>query len=180
MLASQTVDLSKAKSLDEIAYLWAKFLLSELMARRERQEAALASCIFTFENVNNFVHVPTSPTAVLGTPPQKDKALACLEPETYAYLVLVPGVPVPKEAWEGAEAPMSSQEQAEIPLGVPSELIDLSRPHIWWLNAVFVSPSIQATFCAGFDGETFTELREVAGTHGGAFSSLAGIGLPEA
>jgi hypothetical protein len=172
--------LSGAKSLDEIAYLWSKFILGELMARRERQEAALASYIFTFERIEDQPQLPIMPSAEIGLPPRADAATQAIRPETYAYLVLFPGIPMPAAAWDGPSPSMLPQERAEIPLGVPTELIDFSRPQIWWLNAVFVSDTIQATFCAGFDGETFGELKEIAGTHGGSLSSLCGIGAPEA
>lgn len=175
-----TVDLSGAKSLDEIAYLWSKFILSELMARRERQEAAVAPYIFTFEKIEDQPQLPIMPSAELGMPPRADAATHAIRPETYAYLVLFPGMPIPVATWEGTDAPMPPQEQAAIPLGVPTEIIDFSRPQVWWLNAAFVSDTIQATFCAGFDGETFGELKEIEGTHGGSLSSLCGIGAPEA
>lgn len=179
-MSATTVDLSTARSLDEIAYLWSKFILTELMARRERQEAAIAPYIFTFEEANGQPQLPVMPSAEIGMPPQASRALQALRPETYAYLVLFPGVPIPAAAWEGPSPTMPQQQRAEIPLGVPSVAIDLTKPHVWWLNAAFVSRGIQATFCAGFDGETFSPLQEVAGTHGGCLSSLAGIGAPEA
>jgi len=174
------VDLSKASSLDDVAYLWSKFLISELIGRRERQEAAIAPYLFTFEKREGRPLLPITPSAALGTPPQVAEALKVMLPETFAYLVVVPGSPMASSTWETSDATMPSQEQAQIPLGIPEELIDRSRPHIWWFSAVFVSNTKQATFCAGFDGDTFTDIREVEGTYGGSFSSLGGLGAPEA
>jgi len=174
------VDLSQAKSVEEVAAIWSVFLLKELMERRERQEAAIPSCIFTFELAGNTPCLPVFPTKILTTPPDKLDAISGVSLDSFAYLAIVPGIPIPKADWDGDSPALTIQEQEQIPIGVPTELLQFDRSYVWWLTAVFVSKQVQTTYCAGFTGTQFSELKHVAGTHGGFLSSLGAWAYEEA
>ena len=175
---STHVDLSLAKSEDEVLLIWARYLLGEVMRQRENQEEALTSRIYVFEKNDDGVSIlPTRPDALLGLPSRPEPALAVLGEKAVGYLVMLPTAPIPEAAWAGLSPVLSKEQSAGIPLSVPTEILPFDKPYTLWLSAAFYSQTIERTFCAGLLDDKFSELKEIDGSFGGSLANLRGIGI---
>ena len=162
-----TANLSGLSHPDEIALAWSKFLLDDLIEKREARVQPVRASLYTFEMIDDTTAVPTTPILF---DPDDESAYEKLVDSckgAYAYLAVLPGQPIPKGSWESAP----SAEAKKQPLGVPQEVID-SGPSDWYLMAVFVSPSQKMTFCGKFYQDTFSIVKPIYGTYGGYLSDL--------
>ena len=181
MSQSLTVDLSPAESDDDVLLIWSRFLLQDLMARRERQEEAVTARILIYYKADDgTVILPTMVDAFLGHPASAQPALEVLTPDALGYLVILPTTPVPEAMWKGAAASISPQQVKEMPLRVPTEILPFDRPYTMWVSAALYTRTMERTFCTGFDGEKFSPLKEIEGAYGGALHHLHGIGILDA
>ena len=172
------VDLSQAKSEDDIVLLWSRHVIRELMARRERQEAAIVASMFIYTKAEDgTVVLPMGIDVLLGHPASAKPAIAALPPDALGYLVILPTMPIPEAMWKGAEATITPAEVKEMPLRVPTEILPFDKPYIMWVSAALYTRTMERTFCTGFDGERFSPLQEIEGAYGGALHHLHGIGI---
>jgi hypothetical protein len=162
-----TANLSGLSHPDEIALAWSKFLLDDLIEKREARVQPIRAALYTFEMDGETPAVPT--TGVFFDPDELDsfEKLSSLCEPSYAYLAVLPGQPIPKGSWEGGPA----EERKRQPLGVPQEVIE-EGPSDWYLMAVFVSPTVSMTFCGRFYQDTFSIVKPIYGTYGGYLSNL--------
>lgn len=161
-------DLSDLSDPDEIALAWSKFLVEDLVEQREAKTRAITASVYTFELEDG---VPCLPT--LGeefSPDHPSSALKILNknPNSYAYLAVLPGLPILKEENSDGAAGGSGRK---LLLGIPPEIIDPGE-FPWFLMAVFVSASAQMTFCGAFNGEKFNTVRLIHGSYGGILANL--------
>lgn len=160
---------------DREAADWAEGLLKQTIERREQRVQAIAPYVYPFTTGSDGVaQYPTSPL-LAGNPPSEQAILRQLEEidPLFAYLYLMPGVPTPPSVWQGPS--FTDQNRADIPLGVPSEIIEEGE-FDFYLFGAFVSPTLKRTFCIPLKGDTFGKLQVVSGLYGGVFSSLQSIG----
>jgi hypothetical protein len=162
-----TVDLSTASNPDEVALQWARFLIDSMVEDRESKTRPVLAALYVFEMDNGVPSLPTLPMLFLPEDETSAEVILGKHTEPYAYLAMTPGLPVPRAVWQG-EGQGQAKKQ---PLGVPEEIIE-KGDFDWYLMAVFVSPSIKMTFCGGFDGDKFSQIKCIRGTYGGYLSDL--------
>jgi hypothetical protein len=119
--------------------------------------------------------LPTVPISA-GLPPSIDLVEQVLEKmdRMYAYLYLMPGQPLSPSVWQGST--FTDQDRAKLPLGVPKEIIE-DGEFDFYVFGVFVSNSVSRTFCVPITGDKFGKMQILAGTYGGIFSSVSGVGV---
>lgn len=151
---------------DEIGLAWSRFLIDDLVEQREAQTRPLLAQIYTFELDDGIPGLPTLP--FLFIPEDVASALKIVgDPKTYAYLVVLPGLPVPKAKWSGSPG-VAKGEQL---LGMPQEIIE-EGDFPWYLMALYNSPTKKMSFCGAFDGLKFTKINCIYGSYGGSLSDL--------
>jgi len=160
---------------DREAADWATGLLEETLKRRELRTQAVAPYLYPFTMGKDGVEQYPSTPISAGNPPDISTALRVLETmdPLYAYLYLMPGIPIPESVWQGPA--FTPTKRASIPLGVPQEIIE-EGDFDFYVFGAFVSPTVKRTFCIPLKGDTFGKLQVVSGLYGGVFSSLQGIG----
>jgi hypothetical protein len=148
-------------------------ILDGCVKRREARSAAVVASLIRFVRTgeDSFSAVPSQ---LSNDPTGKEISTHFLpEEDCFAYMVFLPGDPIPQKQWEGEHTP---QQQSQILLGIPGKIIDVGE-YVFHLHGIFVSNSIQRTFCAAFDGQKFAPLRVVNGVYGGTASCLGGVGV---
>ena len=159
--------------LDQKALQMSSQYLSDCMKRRQARTAPIVASLVRFLRAGDSsfqaLHCRLS-----DDPTGKEIAAYFRENEDcFAYMVFLPGDPIPQKKWEGEYTP---QQQSQILLGIPGKIIDVGE-YVFHLHGIFVANSIQKTFCAAFDGQKFAPLRVVNGVYGGTASSLGGVGV---
>jgi len=161
------VDLSNCKTDAETCTVWSRYLLEEVIQRREDGVQAVRACVFLFFRTPSGALVlptaphcftePLSPTALLEMRDWlagNDKTLVCA-------LFITLGETV--EQKEGVQRELTSSNAVRVPLGVPERMLPPSG-----LYLVGVLDGIAGrTWIAPFDGESFGSLRDVQGVFGG-------------
>jgi len=168
-------DMTGAKTPEEAAYCWSRFLIQDVMERR-LQGTGIYACAFPFNfGENKEIIMPTMGFPI-GHPPNPQELEAQLEPykeNLFAYLVLMTGLPQPPGEWAGDSH--TPQERAEIPIGVPYELCE-TGDHVYYLFASLVCHKLPVTWAIRFDGESFGEFRGTHGHFGGSLLGRFGLG----
>jgi hypothetical protein len=168
-------DLGWAQTPHEVAVAWSKFILDEMIERKEAGTPLYAS-VFPFTQGEGGIVLPSG-ALPLGFPPDPKVAESHLrmysDQGLYAYLVVTLGIPEAPGEW--LSPGVSDKERAEIEIGVPGGLCE-PGPHEWYLVGSLVSPEQPYTWAARWDGEKFGPLRYVAGNFGGTLIGLLGIG----
>jgi hypothetical protein len=154
---------------DEIGLAWSRFLIDDIVDQREAKTRPLLAAIFTFQIEDGIPALPTLPHLFLPEDLEAAKRITRRDPETYAYLVMLPGLPVPKAKW--TQEP--SAAKGEQLLGMPQEIIE-EGTFPWYLMALYTSPTVKMSFCGAFDGEKFTKINCIHGSYGGSLSDLLG------
>lgn len=162
-------NLEGLKDREEIALAWSKFLIDDLVERREARVRAITASIYIFRE-EDVPLLPTLPEFFSPEDPASAKEALKRYPEAYAYLAVLPGLPLPKAEWVGDD----HQKAAQRILGIPPEIIDRGE-YPWYLMAVFVAPNQRMTFCGAFDGEKFRTIRPIYGSYGGYLTDLLGF-----
>ncbi len=165
-------DLSDLSDPDEIALAWSKFLVEDLVEQREAKTRAITASVYTFELEEGVPCLPTLGEEFSPDNPASAAKILTRNPNSYAYLAVLPGLPMSKEEALGSDDPqVAERKQRKLVLGIPPEIID-SGEFPWFLMAVFVSPSLHMTFCGAFDGDKFNTVRLIHGSYGGFLSNL--------
>ena len=161
------VDLTNLSDPDEIALAWSKFLVEDLVEHREAKTRQIRACVYTFELEDGVPCLPTQGEDFDPDFPETAKSVVGQDPNTYAYLAVLPGLPLTKSESNTPGAPTGRK----LILGIPPEIIDPGE-YLWYLMAVFVSPTLKMTFCGAFDGEKFNTVRLIHGIYGGVLANL--------
>lgn len=151
---------------DDIALAWSKFLVEDLVEQREAKVRPIFASIFVFSKDGEVPCLPTLPQEFSPDNPESAKKILEDDPTAYAYLAVLPGLPVPKTP----SGEYSGEPRKQI-LGIPPEVIDAGE-YPWFLMAVFVSPTKRMTFCGAFGGEKFNQVKLIHGSYGGFLSNL--------
>jgi hypothetical protein len=151
---------------DDIALAWARFLVEDLVERREAKTQAIHNAIFVFELRQGIPQLPTLPELFddESEPPHK---IIEKFPDAYAYLAVLPGIPIPPSNWESSTG-LPAKRQL---LGIPMEMIE-PGDYVWYIMGIFHSKRQQMVFCGGFDGEKFSQVKTKYGSYGGVLSDL--------
>lgn len=148
-------------------------ILDGCIKRREARSAAVVASLIRFVRTgeDSFSAVPSR---LSNDPTGKEISTHFLpEEDCFAYMVFLPGDPIPQKQWEGEYTP---QQQSQILLGIPGRIIEVGD-YVFHLHGIFVSNSVQITFCSGFDGRKFSEIKIAPGLFGGTATNLNGIGV---
>lgn len=168
-------DLSWAKTPDELAAAWSKYIIDELIHRRESGVSSIQAGVFPFGIQDGKVVLPAGEMPI-GHPPDPSMATSHLQiyqEGLYAYLVVVTGEPGVPGEWAGPT--YTDAQRAEIPIGVPGDLCE-KGDYEFYIIASLVCETYPVTWAVRFDGEKFGEIRVVKGTFGGSLIGLMGIG----
>jgi hypothetical protein len=150
---------------DDIALAWARFLIEDIVEQREAKTRPVRPGVFVFTLDGAVPELPTSP---LSFNPEDPASLdGILKDGAYAYLAVLPGLPVRRTEWSAQSVSQAKRQM----LGLPPEVIEAGE-FPWYLMAVFYSPSQKMTFCGAFDGERFTEVKCIHGSYGGLLADL--------
>ena len=152
---------------DDIALAWAKFLLNDIVEQREAQVRPVIPGIYVFGMEGTTPTVPSVPEVFDPETVSSLEGLLARHEGAYAYLAVMPGLPIPKSEWSGASTPVAKKQL----LGIPTQLIE-TGDYPWFLMAYFYSHSCQMTFCGAFDGSRFREIKCMYGTYGGCLPAL--------
>jgi hypothetical protein len=164
-----TAHLRENSSNDDLSLDWARFILSELVGRRERKEAAIRPNVFVFEADEGDIPVlPTHGHDFDPEDPQSVRAILARHPTCYAYLISLPGQPIRAAA---QKTPTGAVATATAPIGVPETIID-PGDFPFYLMAYLHSATVKMVFCGAFDGEKFNTVNCMEGCYGGTLSSL--------
>jgi len=152
---------------DDIALAWSRFLVEDLVERREQKTLPLFHGVYLFEMEDGVPLVPTVPEVF--SPDDFDAPVKLVKdrPNAFAYLAVMTGAPVPLAKWTG-ETGLPAKKQL---LGIPSEIIEPGN-FIWYFMAVFYSRTKEMVFCGGFDGEKFSQVKCMYGSYGGILADL--------
>jgi hypothetical protein len=164
-------DLTDLSDPDEIALAWSKFLVEDLVEQREAKTRAITASVYTFELEDGVPCLPTLGEEFSPDHPASAMKILTQNPNSYAYLAVLPGLPLSKEEASELNCEPTGRKQRKLVLGIPPEIIDPGE-FPWFLMAVFVSPSLQMTFCGAFDGDKFNTVRLIHGSYGGFLSNL--------
>ena len=159
-------DLSDLSDPDEIALAWSKFLVEDLVEQREAKTRPIVASVYTFELEEGVPCLPTVGEGFSPDIPASATQILLRNPNSYAYLAVLPGLPIPKGESSGEGA--SAKKKV---LGIPPEIISPGE-FPWFLMGVFVSPTLQMTFCGAFDGEKFLQVQLAHGSYGGFLADL--------
>lgn len=151
---------------DDIALAWSRFLVEDLVERRENQTQAIHNAVYVFELREGVPQLPTLPELFSEESESPYEAIKKY-PDAYAYLAVLPGIPIPQGNWEKVTG-LSPKKQL---LGIPTEMID-PGDYIWYLMGIFHSKRQQMVFCGGFDGKKFSQVKTKYGSYGGVLSDL--------
>jgi hypothetical protein len=160
-------DLQGLTKPDDIALAWARFLLNDIVEQREAQVRPVIPGVYVFGMEGTTPTVPSVPETFDPEDPSSLEGLIGRHEGAYAYLAVMPGLPIPKSEWGCAPTPAAKKQL----LGVPTQIIE-PGDYPWFLMAYFYSPSCQMTFCGAFDGSKFREIKCIYGTYGGRLPSL--------
>ena len=152
---------------DDIALAWARFIVEDLVEKRESKTQAIPHGIYVFELRDGVPDLPTVPDLFDAEDPESPEKVICNYPDAYAYLAVMPGLPVALGDWE-KETGLPAKRQL---VGVPGEMIEPGT-YPWYLIGIFHSPRKQMVFCGAFDGERFSQVRSKYGSYGGILSDL--------
>jgi len=168
-------DLSRATTKYEAALSWSRFLVNDLIEKRENRLQALAPLLYVFELAEDGNVTLPSIGHQLSHPPGAEQAKVILSAykDPFAYLVVLPGMPVPERVWTGPT--YSVKKRNEIPICIPGAMIDLGKFDFYLMGA-FISREDKRTFCSSFGNEKFGPVRESREVTGGALSNLCRIG----
>lgn len=147
-----TADLSRAETIDEVALHWSRFLIEHTIEQREEGSSPLIPCVYTFKLSDGSPVLPQIPVS-LGNPPTIESLLDALRlhgEHLYAYLVLMPGVPM----GDSEARAYSLGNKPDIPIKVPNEIIE-QRGLDMYLMGAFWSKTEKRVYCSTFDGERF-------------------------
>jgi hypothetical protein len=167
--------MTGAKTPEEAAYCWSKFLIEDTIERR-LQGTGIFACVYPFNiGEKGEIVLPTLGLSI-GHPPSPQELDRQLEPYReglYAYLVLMTGLPEAPGVWAGPS--YTNKERAEIPIGVPYELCE-KGPHVFYVFASLVCDKLPLTWAVRFDGEKFGEIKGTHGHFGGSLLGRLGLG----
>ena len=152
---------------DDIAAAWARFLIEDIIEHREAKTRPVLPGVYVFGFEDGTPTLPTMPEAFNPEDPTSVEGLMDRHVGAYAYLAVMPGLPIPKATWEG----QPHAHTARLMLGVPANLIE-DGDFPWYLMACFYSATTQITFCGAFDGEVFQEIKSIYGVYGGVLPYL--------
>lgn len=165
-----TANLLEAKTPSELALAWARFLLDDIIERREAKTQPLAPLAFLFMMDGEEVVFPTMPLHLESEPnPETLRAAVSSVENLLGYLVVLPGMPQRRTSWEAGEYTGTSS----FPIGIPDDLI-ADGPFSMYLTALFTTQEISMVFCGGFDGEAFDTVRCAYGSFGGTLANMLG------
>jgi hypothetical protein len=152
---------------DDLALAWSRFLVEDLVERREQKTLPLFHGVYTFELDDGTPVVPTVPDIFEFNDFDAPFKIIESRPQAYAYLAVMTGQPVPLTAWTG-ETGLPAKKQL---LGIPTEIIEPGS-FTWYFMAVFYSRTKEMVFCGGFDGEKFSQVKCMYGSYGGILADL--------
>ena len=187
-----TADMTGVKTIYEQAFRWSKFLIQDLIEKREAGEQGIRSSVYPFctlsrEGEGTKTILPTAGLP-LGHPPEGGVLSDILEmfledheeEDLFSYLVLITGMPDPPNQWRQEEEQALAAGQAApcVPIAVPWEMCERfeDRPPVYYIIAALVCRERPVTFTAHFDGEEFGELRFAPGLFGGELVDALGMG----
>lgn len=159
-------DLNDLSDPDEIALAWSKFLVEDLVEHREAKTRPIIASVYTFELEEGVPCLPTAGEVFSPDVPSSASQILLRNPNSYAYLAVLPGLPIPK----GGSGSDGNSEK-KLLLGIPPEIITAGE-FPWFLMGVFVSPTLQMTFCGAFDGDKFRQVQLAHGSFGGFLADL--------
>lgn len=161
--------LRENSSNDELSLDWTRFLLSELVGRRERKEAAIRPLVFPFVAAED--GVPVLPTHGFDFDPENPQTVRDVlsgHVGCFAYLIVLPGQPVRRAEQQTG---VGAAQTLKAPIGVPEPIIDTGE-FPFYLMAYLHSATVKMVFCGAFDGERFNTVNCMEGCYGGTLSSL--------
>lgn len=168
-------DMTGAKTPDDAAYCWSRFLIESTMEKRV-EGVGVYACVypFTFGESGEIV-MPTLGLPI-GHPPDPKQLEEQLDPfkgNLYAYLVIMIGLPEEPGKWAGDS--YTDKQRAEIPIGIPYDLYEKGE-HTFYLFASLNCRSFPVTWAVKFDGTSFGEVRGAHGHYGGNLVGRLGLG----
>lgn len=161
------ISLEGLKTPDEIAYAWSRFLIEDLIEKRNAGQQPIPTGVFVFELDDGIPTVPSLPTIFDPVDHEAPRRIIDNSPHAYAYLAVMTGLPVALGSW-AAETGLPARQQL---IGVPYNIIE-AGDFPFYLMAIFYSRSIEVVFCAPFDGKTFSKVQSMYGSYGGVLSDL--------